>query len=125
MIDHISVGVSDLDPSVTFYEATLAALGLASSRDRARLASARPIRNSGSICARACRPWPPRAACTSACGRGRRARSMRFTPKRCPPAAHPPAPSTRPHDRVRYYAAFVVDPDGNRIETGTFPAEQS
>ena len=33
------------------------------------------------------------------------------------------APSLRPHDRVRYYAAFIVDPDGNRIEAVTFPAE--
>ena len=32
-------------------------------------------------------------------------------------------PSLRPHDRVRYYAAFVVDPDGNRIEAVTFPSE--
>jgi len=28
----------------------------------------------------------------------------------------------RPHDRVRYYAAFVLDPDGNRIEAVTFPS---
>jgi catechol 2,3-dioxygenase-like lactoylglutathione lyase family enzyme len=33
------------------------------------------------------------------------------------------APGLRPHDRVRYYAAFVVDPDGNRIEAVTFPAD--
>ena len=33
------------------------------------------------------------------------------------------APGLRPHDRVRYYAAFIVDPDGNRIEAVTFPAE--
>ena len=33
------------------------------------------------------------------------------------------APGLRPHDRVRYYAAFVIDPDGNRIEAVTFPAE--
>src|ERR1700709_783101 len=33
------------------------------------------------------------------------------------------APGLRPHDRVRYYAAFVVDPDGNRIEAVTFPKE--
>ena len=26
------------------------------------------------------------------------------------------APGLRPHDRVRYYAAFVIDPDGHRIE---------
>ena len=33
------------------------------------------------------------------------------------------APGLRPHDRVRYYAAFIVDPDGNRIEAVTFPQE--
>jgi predicted lactoylglutathione lyase len=33
------------------------------------------------------------------------------------------APSLRPHDRVKYYGAFVVDFDGNRIEAVTFPAE--
>jgi hypothetical protein len=31
-------------------------------------------------------------------------------------------PGLRPHDRVKYYAAFVIDPDGNRIEAVTFPA---
>ena len=31
------------------------------------------------------------------------------------------APSLRPHDRVRYYAAFIIDADGNRIEAVTFP----
>ena len=33
------------------------------------------------------------------------------------------APGIRPHDRVKYYAAFVLDPDGNRIEAVTFPRE--
>ena len=33
------------------------------------------------------------------------------------------APGLRPHDRVKYYAAFVRDPDGNRIEAVTFPGE--
>jgi predicted lactoylglutathione lyase len=33
------------------------------------------------------------------------------------------APGLRPHDRVKYYAAFVIDPDGNRVETVTFPNE--
>ena len=31
------------------------------------------------------------------------------------------APGLRLHDRVRYYAAFVVDPDDNRIEAVMFP----
>jgi len=33
------------------------------------------------------------------------------------------APGLCPHNRVKYYAAFVLDPDGNRIEAVTFPAE--
>ena len=33
------------------------------------------------------------------------------------------ASGLRPHDRVKYYAAFVVDPDGNRVEAVTFPSE--
>src|ERR1700743_1579827 len=33
------------------------------------------------------------------------------------------APGLRPHERVRYYAAFVLDPDGNRIEAVTFPRD--
>jgi predicted lactoylglutathione lyase len=32
-------------------------------------------------------------------------------------------PGLRPHDRVRYYAAFVIDSDGDRIEAVTFPGE--
>jgi predicted lactoylglutathione lyase len=32
-------------------------------------------------------------------------------------------PSLRPHERVRYYATFIVDPDGNRIEAVTFPQD--
>jgi predicted lactoylglutathione lyase len=35
------------------------------------------------------------------------------------------APSLRPHDRVRYYAAFIVDFDGNRIEAVTFPNDDA
>ena len=33
------------------------------------------------------------------------------------------APGLRPHERVKYYAAFVLDPDGNRIEAVTFPTD--
>jgi catechol 2,3-dioxygenase-like lactoylglutathione lyase family enzyme len=35
------------------------------------------------------------------------------------------APGQRPHDRVRYYAAFVLDPDGNRIEAVAFPKDDA
>ena len=52
MIDHISVGVSDLERSARFYEAALAPLGLSRLvTGRRRSVSARTIRSSGSICA--------------------------------------------------------------------------
>jgi predicted lactoylglutathione lyase len=35
------------------------------------------------------------------------------------------APGLRPHDRVKYYAACVIDPDGNRIEAVTFPRDEA
>ena len=51
MIDHISVGVSDLERSARFYEATLAALGLSRLVTRpATIGFGKPIRSSGSIC---------------------------------------------------------------------------
>ena len=34
-------------------------------------------------------------------------------------------PSLRPHDRVRYYAAFIVDHDGNRVEAVTFLKDEA
>ena len=50
--------------------------------------------------------------------------SMRSMRRRCGAGGRSDgAPGLRPHDRVKYYAAFVIDPDGNRIEAVTFPGE--
>lgn len=126
MIDHISVGVSDLERPAQFYEATLAALGLARLVTRPRTVGfgKTPIPNSASICARPCRLCHRRAACTSACERRQQARSTRFMPRLLRPAAQPTARRASARtNRVRYYAVFVVHLDSNRIETATFPAE--
>ena len=32
-------------------------------------------------------------------------------------------PGFRPEYHERYYAAFIIDPDGNRVEVVTFPTE--
>jgi catechol 2,3-dioxygenase-like lactoylglutathione lyase family enzyme len=123
MIDHISVGVSDLERSARFYELALAPLGLSRlvtrpntigfGRNypefwinlRAGMAQVGP--DSGvHICLRARATAEVdafHAAALNADGRS------------------DGAPGLRPHDRVRYYAAFVIDPDGNRIEAVTFP----
>ena len=125
MIDHISVGVADLERSARFYEATLAPLSLSRLVTRpatigfgraypefwinlrADMAQVPP--ESGShICLRAKSTAEVDAFHAVALAAGGRSDG---------------APGLRPHDRVRYYAAFIVDPDGNRIEAVTFPSE--
>jgi catechol 2,3-dioxygenase-like lactoylglutathione lyase family enzyme len=125
MIDHASVGVADLERAARFYEQVLAPLGLSRlvSRPatigfgksypefwinlRAGLAKVAP--ESGvHICLRAKTAGEVDAFHAAALNAG---------------GASDGAPGLRPHDRVRYYAAFVLDPDGNRIEAVTFPGE--
>ena len=125
MIDHISVGVADLDRAARFYEPALAALGLTRLVTRPatigfgksypefwinlRAGMAKVAPESGThICLRAKSIAEVDAFYAAALGAG---------------GASDGAPGIRPHDRVKYYAAFVVDPDGNRIEAVTFPSE--
>jgi catechol 2,3-dioxygenase-like lactoylglutathione lyase family enzyme len=125
MIDHVSVGVSDLGRAARFYQAALAALGLTRLVTRPatigfgktypefwinlRAGMARVAPESGvHICLRAKTAADVDAFHAAALEAG---------------GISDGAPGLRPHDRVRYYAAFVVDPDGNRIEAVTFPAD--
>ena len=125
MIDHISVGVSDLNRAAGFYQATLAPLGLVRLVTRPatvgfgkaypefwinlRADMARVEPDSGAhICLRAKSSGEVDAFHAAALNAG---------------GSSDGAPGLRPHDRVRYYAAFVRDPDGNRIEAVTFPSE--
>ena len=124
MIDHISVGVSDLGRAARFYEATLAPLGLLRLVMRPTTvgygksypefwinlrANMKPVEpESGThICLRAKTTADVDAFHAAALAAGGRSDG---------------APGLRPHDRVKYYAAFVIDPDGNRIEAVTFPS---
>jgi catechol 2,3-dioxygenase-like lactoylglutathione lyase family enzyme len=127
MIDHVSVEVSDLERAGRFYELALAPLGLARLvtrpktvgfgksypefwiNFRADMAQVAP--ESGvHICLRAKSAADVDAFHAAALNAGGRSDG---------------APGLRPHDRVRYYAAFVIDPDGNRIEAVTFPADDA
>ena len=125
MLDHISLGVADLERAARFYEATLATLGLTRLVTRPatigfgkaypefwinlREGMAPVAPESGvHICLRAKTTAEIDAFHAAALAAG---------------GASESSPGIRPHDRVRYYAAFVVDPDGNRIEAVTFPAE--
>jgi catechol 2,3-dioxygenase-like lactoylglutathione lyase family enzyme len=123
MIDHISVGVADLERSARFYEPVLAPLGLSRLVTRPNTvgfgknypefwinlrAGMTPVApDSGAhVSLRAKSTGDVDAFHAAALSAGGRSDG---------------APGLRPHDRVKYYAAFVIDPDGNRIEAVTFP----
>ena len=124
MIDQISVGVSDLQRSATFYEATLAALGLARLVTRPRTIGFGKAYPEFWINLREGMPHIMPESGVHICLRARTTAEVDAFHAAALSAggASDGAPGIRPHDRVRYYAAFVVDPDGNRIEAVTFPA---
>lgn len=123
MIDHISVAVRDLAKGEQFYAAALAPLGLAKLREwpnatigfgkkypefwiNRRDAMDRIADDSGvHICLRA----PDTAAVDAFHAAALKAGG-----------SSDGEPGLRPHYYAGYYAAFVRDPDGNRIEAVTF-----
>ena len=125
MIDHISVGVSDLDRSARFYEATLAALGLTRVVTRPRTVGFGKSYPEFWINLREGMPRVAPQSGVHICLRARTTAEIDAFHAAALSAGGTSdgAPGTRPHDRVRYYAAFVTDPDGNRIEAVTFPSE--
>lgn len=125
MIDHVSLAVSDLERAVPFYERALAPLGISRLVTRPAMVGfgkaypelwinlrngMQPLspENGAHICLRAKSIADVDAFHAEALAAG---------------AISESGPSLRPHDRVRYYAAFIVDPDGNRVEAVTFPGE--
>ena len=125
MIDHVSVAVRDLERSARFYEIALAPLGLS------RLVTRRGTIGLGKsypefwINHRADMAEVASGSGAHVCLRAKSAGEVDAFHAAALQAGglSDGAPGLRPHDRVRYYAAFVVDPDGNRIEAVTFPAE--
>jgi len=123
MIDHISLAVRDLKKAEAFYAALLAPLGLVKLREwpdaaigfgkkypefwiNKRAAMAAVAADSGvHICLRAGDTAAVDAFHAAALAAG---------------GSSDGAPGLRPHYHVSYYAAFVRDPDGNRIEAVTF-----
>jgi catechol 2,3-dioxygenase-like lactoylglutathione lyase family enzyme len=127
MIDHISIAVSDLSRATRFYEAVLGAIGYAMLDVRGSTVgfgkkysefwlNARPdmeplARNSGAhVCLRVTSTELVDALHAAALANGGESNGE---------------PGLRPHDGPGgYYAAFIRDHDGNRIEAVTFtPAE--
>jgi len=126
MIDHISIAVRDLVKGEQFYAALLAPLGLAKLREwpdaaigfgkkypefwiNRRDAMDRGADDSGvHICLRASDIAAVDASHAAALQAG---------------GTSDGEPGLRPHYYEGYYAAFIRDPDGNRIEAVTFVRE--
>jgi catechol 2,3-dioxygenase-like lactoylglutathione lyase family enzyme len=122
MIDHVSIAVRDLDSATRFYEAALAPLGYTLREVRrntvafgkkysefwlnlrAGLAPL-PDNNGCHIALRASSPEAVQSFHDAALAAG---------------ATSDGAPGLRPQHGEGYYAAFIRDPDGNRIEAVTF-----
>ena len=119
MIDHISVGVSDLERSATFYEAALGALGLTRVVTRPRTIGFGKTYPEFWINLREGMPHVSPESGVHICLRARTTAEVDAFHAAALSAggASDGAPGIRPHDRVRYYA------DGNRIEAVTFPAD--
>ncbi|MGE0767887.1 MAG: VOC family protein [Hyphomicrobiaceae bacterium] len=124
MIDHVSIGVSDLARSAAFYEAVLGTIGLTCLVRRPatvgygkrypeiwlnyrRGMSAVPEATGVHVCLRARTEEAVRAFHAAALDHG---------------GADDGAPGPRKAEMTPYFAAFVRDPDGNRLEAATFPA---
>jgi catechol 2,3-dioxygenase-like lactoylglutathione lyase family enzyme len=123
MIDHISIAVRDLNKGEAFYAALLAPLGMAKLREwpdeavgfgkkypefwiNRRAAMDRVADDSGAhICLRASSAEAVDAFHAAALKAGGTSYG---------------APGVRPEYHQTYYAAFIRDPDGNRIEAVTF-----
>lgn len=123
MIDHVSVAVRDLHAADSFYSALLAPLGMAKLREwpdaaigfgkkypefwiNRRAAMDHVAEDSGvHICLRAPSAQTVDAFHAAALEAG---------------GTSDGAPGVRPEYHQTYYAAFIRDPDGNRIEAVTF-----
>jgi catechol 2,3-dioxygenase-like lactoylglutathione lyase family enzyme len=112
VLDHVAIGVADIDRSRAFYEAALAPLGIAVLIDRPgnigfgdrrpffflrdRAATARAHVAFTSIDRDGCDNFHAAAMAAGGTDNG--------------------APGARPTYHQHYYGAFVLDPDGNNVE---------
>ena len=125
MIDHVSVAVRDLAAATRFYEAVLGALGYTKLDDapgdrRLRQAIFRILDQSAR---RQPRTQSDRHACLPARAQQRRGRCLSRRRARSTAAASTARRVCAPQHGDGYYAAFIRDPDGNRIEAVTFSSK--
>jgi len=124
MIDHVSVGVSDLARSAAFYDAVLGTIGMTRLVTRPATIGFGKRYPEVWLNHRPGMAGVPEATGVHVCLRARSEDAVR--------AFHAAAlanggtddggPGPRKAEMTPYFAAFVRDPDGNRLEVATFPA---
>jgi catechol 2,3-dioxygenase-like lactoylglutathione lyase family enzyme len=123
MIDHVSVGVRDLAVAATFYEAVLGALGFTKLETRPAAVGFGKSYTEFWINLRADMAPLPEGHGTHIAFRARTREMVdAFHAAALSQGGESDgAPGLRPHDgEAGYYAAFIRDRDGNRIEAVTF-----
>jgi catechol 2,3-dioxygenase-like lactoylglutathione lyase family enzyme len=120
MIDHVSLGVTDLERSKRFYDAALAPLGIVPCRD---LDGLRDYSLNGSddfgimaLPAGERLHTPPQQNHVAFAAKNRAAVDAFYAAALANGGRDDGAPGLRPEYHPGYYAAFVLDPDGHRIE---------
>jgi catechol 2,3-dioxygenase-like lactoylglutathione lyase family enzyme len=114
MIDHIGIGVTDLDKSVAFYEKALAPLGYKLLKKYDGQAAGFAVGSMPDF-------WigvapTPRKAHVAFRASGRAQVREFYAAAIAAGATDNGAPGPRPHYHEHYYGGFVLDPDGNNIE---------
>ena len=119
MIDHVSISVRDLRAATKFYATVLGALGMTQLREWPTSVgfgkkypefwlnerAGATIDDGAHVCLRA---------------RGKEKVDAFHAAALAAGGSSDGAPGLRPHYSANYYACFVRDPDGNRIEAVTF-----
>ena len=127
MIDHVSVGVADIVRAIRFYEAAFAPLGLTKLFAMPATAAFGKSYPEFWVNLRAgMAPMPPGNG-THICLRARTTNEVEafYAAALKAGGTDDGPPGIRPHFRVKYFAAFVNDPDGNRIEAVTFLKDET
>jgi catechol 2,3-dioxygenase-like lactoylglutathione lyase family enzyme len=120
MIDHVSVAVRDIGRAARFYEPVLRTLGYSLLETRETTIAFGKSYSEFWINLRSEAPPPCDGA--HVCFRARTADMVDAFHAAVLAAggASDGAPGLRPHHGDGYYAAFIRDPDGNRVEAVTF-----
>lgn len=120
MIDHISIGVRDLDASAAFYDAVLGAIGF--ERLVTRVGTVGYGKKYPEFWINHRPESDPSNSGVHICLRTReRAQIDAFHQAALDAGGvSDGAPGPRPEYTDTYYAAFIYDPDGNKIEAVTF-----